>query len=96
MMMKINSNKENLLKGLQTIQSSVSSKTGTIPILQNFLMETKDKGLKIVFTDLEMAIKHFVKVEVEKEGSITVPMKKFSEIIHALENDKNISISVDN
>lgn len=94
--MKINSNKENLLKGLQTIQSSVSSKTGTIPILQNFLMETKEKGLKIVFTDLEMAVKHFVKVEVQKEGSITVPMKKFTEIIHALEGDENISISVDN
>ena len=92
MIMKINSNKENLLKGLQTIQSSVSSKTGTIPILQNFLMETKEKGLKIVFTDLEMAVKHFVKVEIEKEGSITVPMKIFPEIIHELEGDENILI----
>ncbi len=93
--MKINSNKENLLKGLQTIQTGVSSKTGTIPILQNFLMETKDAGLKIVFTDLEMAIKHFIKVDIEKEGSVTIPMKKFVEIVHTLENSKDISISVD-
>jgi len=93
--MKINSNKENLLKGLQTIQTGVSSKTGTIPILQNFLMETKKEGLKIVFTDLEMAIKHFIKVDIEKEGSVTIPMKKFMEIVHALENNKDISIVVD-
>ncbi|MCK5356817.1 MAG: DNA polymerase III subunit beta [Elusimicrobiales bacterium] len=93
--MKINSNKENLLKGLQTIQTGVSSKTGTIPILQNFLMETKKEGLKIVFTDLEMAIKHFIKVDIEKEGSVTVPIKKFMEIVHTLENNKDISITVD-
>ncbi|MEA3306699.1 MAG: DNA polymerase III subunit beta [Elusimicrobiota bacterium] len=93
--MKINSNKEILLKGLQTIQTGVSSKTGTIPILQNFLMETKDNGIKIVFTDLEMAIKHFIEVDIEKEGSVTVPMKKFMEIVHTLENSKDISIAVD-
>ncbi len=93
--MKINSNKENLLKGLQTIQTGVSSKTGTIPILQNFLMETKDSGVKIVFTDLEMAIKHFIKVDIEKEGSVTIPMKKFMEIVHTLENNKDIAIAVD-
>src|SRR3990167_586737 len=50
MMMKINSNRETLIKGIQTIQAGVSSKTGTIPILQNFLMETEDKGVKVVFT----------------------------------------------
>ena len=45
--MKISSNRETLIKGIQTIQAGVSSKTGTIPILQNFLMETEDKGIKI-------------------------------------------------
>ena len=50
--MKINTTIETLIKGIQTIQAGVSSKTGTIPILQNFLMETDDQGLKVVFTDL--------------------------------------------
>jgi len=31
--MKINSNRETLIKGIQTIQAGVSSKTGTIPIV---------------------------------------------------------------
>jgi len=94
-MMKINSNRENLIKGLQTIQAGVSSKTGTIPILQNFLMETEDKGLKIVFTDLEMAVKHHINVDVKTEGSITIPIKKFTEIVQNLGEDSEVNISAD-
>lgn len=93
--MKINSNRENLIKGLQTIQAGLSAKTGTIPILQNFLMETEDRGLKVVFTDLEMAIKHHINVDVKTDGSITIPMKKFMEIIQNLGDDSDVNISVD-
>ena len=95
MIMKINSNREILIKGIQTIQAGVSSKTGTIPILQNFLMETEDKGLKVVFTDLEMAIKHHIPVDIKGEGSITVPIKKFMEIVQNLGEDSEVNISVD-
>jgi DNA polymerase-3 subunit beta len=94
-MMKINSNRENLLNGLQTLQSGVSAKTGTIPILQNFLMETEEKGLKIVFTDLEMAVKHHINVDIKTEGSITIPMKKFMEIVQNLGEDSDVVISAD-
>ncbi len=93
--MKINSNRETLIKGIQTIQAGVSSKTGTIPILQNFLMETEDKGLKVVFTDLEMAIKHHIPVEIKGEGSITVPIKKFMEIMQNLGAEAEVNIAVD-
>ena len=93
--MKINSNRETLIKGIQTIQAGVSSKTGTIPILQNFLMETEDKGVKVVFTDLEMAIKHHIPVEIKGEGSITVPIKKFMEIVQNLGEDSPVNIAVD-
>jgi len=95
MMMKINSNRENLIKGIQTIQAGVSAKTGTLPILQNFLMETEDQGLKVVFTDLEMAIKHHINVEVKGDGSITVPIKKFLEIIQNLGPDADVNVNVD-
>ena len=93
--MKINSNRETLIKGIQTIQAGVSSKTGTIPILQNFLMETEDKGVKVVFTDLEMAIKHHIPLEIKGEGSITVPIKKFMEILQNLGADSPVNIAVD-
>ena len=93
--MKITSNRETLVKGIQTIQAGLSAKTGTIPILQNFLMETEDKGLKVVFTDLEMAIKHHISVDVKSAGSITMPMKKFMEIIQNLGDENDVNLSVD-
>ena len=93
--MKITSNRDTLIKGLQTIQAGVSAKTGTIPILQNFLMETEDRGIKVVFTDLEMAIKHHINVDVKTDGCITIPMKKFMEIIQNLGEDSDVNISVD-
>jgi DNA polymerase III subunit beta len=94
-MMKINSTRENLIKGIQTLQSGVSAKSGTIPILQNFLMETEGKGLKVVFTDLEMAVKHHINVDVKVEGSITIPMKKFMEIVQNLGEEADVNISAD-
>jgi DNA polymerase-3 subunit beta len=93
--MKLTSNRENLIKGLQTIQAGVSAKTGTIPILQNFLMETEGTGLKIVFTDLEMAIKHHINVDVKTEGNITIPMKKLMEILQTLGEKSEVNLSVD-
>ncbi len=93
--MKITSSREILVKGIQTIQVCISSKTGTIPILRNFLMETEDKGIKVVFTDLEMAIKHHIPLEIKGEGSITVPIKKFMEILQNLGEDPSVNIEVD-
>ena len=90
--MKINSNRENLIRGIQTIQAGVSAKTGTLPILQNFLMETEDQGLRVVFTDLEMAIKHHINVEGKWDGSITVPTKKVLEIIQNLGPDADVNV----
>ena len=93
--MKISSSRDTLIKGIQTIQAGVSSKTGTIPILQNFLMETEEKGIKVVFTDLEMAIKHYIPVSVKSEGSITVPIKKFMEIVQNLGGESEVNVAVD-
>ena len=92
--MKINTIKENLLEGIQIIQSALSPRT-TLPVLQNFLMETENGKLKIVFTDLEMAIKHYIDAETQSTGSITIPAKKFSDILHTLQNDQDISITTD-
>ena len=93
--MKITTNRETLIKGIQTIQAGVSSKTGTIPILQNFLMETEEKGVRVVFTDLEMAVKHYIPVSVKSEGSITVPIKKFMEIVQNLGEEADVNLAVD-
>lgn len=92
--MKIHCSKEELAYGVQTIQSALSSRT-TLPILLNFLMETENLQVKVVSTDLEMGVKHYMTAEVESDGSITIPAKKFSDILHSLPDGKDVELSVD-
>lgn len=93
--MKITTSKENFVKEIQTVQSGMNAKSGTLPILQNFLMETAEDGVNISFTDLEMAVRHFITLTVIEPGSVTVPIKKFMEIVTNLGNKEDITISVD-
>lgn len=92
--MKINITRATLLEGIQIVSSGVSSRT-TIPILHNFLLETQNGKLKLVRTDMEMATVHYVNAEIEEEGSLTVPMKEFAEIIKNLPDDKEINLYSD-
>ncbi len=90
--MKINITKETLLEGIQVISAGVASRT-TLPILHNFLMETQANGkIKLVRTDMEMAVVHYINAEVEEEGSLTVPTKEFAEIIKNLPDGKEINL----
>ncbi len=92
--MKITISKEELSQGVQTIQSAMSSRT-TLPILLNFLMETEDKKVKVVSTDLEMGVKHYIKADIESDGSITIPAKKFADILHSLPDAEEVELTVD-
>lgn len=92
--MKINITKEKLSEGIQIIQSSVGGRT-TLPILFNFLIEAKDGIIKLTRTDMEMAIIHTFKSEVLENGSITVPLKDFSDILKNLPSGKEIVLESD-
>lgn len=90
--MKIEGERETLLKGLMVVQNAISTKS-TLPILSNILLEATKKGLIITGTDLEIGIMTTIPVNVAIIGSITVPAKKFLDIIKELPNAL-ISISV--
>lgn len=92
--MKIHCSKEDLAQGVQTIQSALSART-TLPILLNFLLETENRKVKVVSTDLEMGVKHYMTAEVESDGSITIPAKKFSDILHSLPDGQEVELTVD-
>jgi len=81
--MKVRCEKESLLKGVQTVQNVVSNRA-TLPILSNMLLETQKKSLYLAGTDLDVGIATHVEVEVEEEGAITIPAKKFGDIIKEL------------
>ena len=81
--MKIKTSKENLLIGIQRVQNIISSKI-TLPILSNILLETKKDSIRLMATDLDIGISCETPVEVLMEGGITIPAKRFLDIIREM------------
>jgi DNA polymerase-3 subunit beta len=84
--MKIQTKKEILLNGIQIVQNIITSKS-TLPILSNILLETQQDSLRLTATDLDIGISCVIPVDVQEPGAITVPAKKFGEIIRELPTD---------
>jgi DNA polymerase-3 subunit beta len=87
--------KTELLRELQLFQGIVERKN-TIPILANVLIEAKGNEVRMLATDLEVALRSRCEAAVAKSGSLTLPAKKLYEIVKALpetdvriEEDKN-------
>jgi DNA polymerase-3 subunit beta len=92
--MKVICGKDELVRGTQIVQTVVSPRS-TLPILANFLVETDGSRLKLSSTDLEVGVSCYIKAEIAQEGSITIPAKRFSDIIRELPSDKDIEIRAD-
>lgn len=75
--------KNELLRELQLFQGIVERKN-TIPILANVLIEAKGDELRMLATDLEVALRSRCHAAVAKGGSLTLPAKKLYEILKAL------------
>jgi DNA polymerase III subunit beta len=83
--------KNDLLRELQLFQGIVERKN-TIPILANVLMEAKGAEVRFLATDLEVGLRSQCAASVAKSGSLTLPAKKFYEIIKSLpETDVRIA-----
>jgi len=87
--------KNELLRELQLFQGIVERKN-TIPILANVLLEATGDQVRMLATDLEVALRSQCQASVSKGGSLTLPAKKLYEIVKALpetdvriEQDKN-------
>nr|MBI5455742.1 DNA polymerase III subunit beta [Candidatus Levybacteria bacterium] len=85
--MKITFLSDNLQKKLSFLNHAVSSH-GQLPILSNFLLEVKKGKLTISATDLEIGISSSIPVNVDQEGSTTVPAKNFSDLLSNVGNQK--------
>ena len=75
--------KNDLLRELQLFQGIVERKN-TIPILANVLMEAKGDQVSFLATDLEVGLRSKCPATVTKPGSLTLPAKKFYEIVKSL------------
>src|SRR5436190_3238432 len=85
--------KNDLLRELQLFQGIVERKN-TIPILANVLMEAKGDQVSFLATDLEVGLRSKCAATVTKAGSLTLPAKKFFEIVKSLP-DTDIRIASD-
>jgi DNA polymerase-3 subunit beta len=65
---------------------AVATRT-TLPITNNVLIATDNGRLKLVATNLEMAISCWIGAKIEEEGSITVPARLLTEFVSSLPND---------
>ena len=83
--------KNDLLRELQLFQGIVERKN-TIPILANVLLEAKGEEVRFLATDLEVGLRSKCAASVAKSGALTLPAKKFYEIIKSLpETDVRIA-----
>ena len=81
--MKIKIARDELLTGLQRVQGVVE-KRNTMPALSNILLETKQDGVELVATDLEIGIRGHYKAEVLEPGSVSVSARKLFEILREM------------
>ncbi|ADK83623.1 DNA polymerase III, beta subunit [Desulfarculus baarsii DSM 2075] len=84
--MELTARKEDLARNLQKSQSVVEKRT-SMPILSNVLLEAADGGLTVTATDLEISFQGSLEAKVNKPGRVTVPARKFYEIIKELPSD---------
>lgn len=80
MSLHCNVTKNDLLEGLGSLQN-ITNKKGTLAVLSNVLIETANDGLIITGTDLEVGLRLFVPAEIHDQGTLTLPSKKFFEIV---------------
>jgi len=85
--MKLSCLQENLNRGLSTVGRAVATRT-TLPITNNVFLATDQSRLKLVATNLEMAISCWIGAKVEEEGAITVPARLLIEFINSLPSDR--------
>ncbi|MEE9316396.1 MAG: DNA polymerase III subunit beta, partial [bacterium] len=81
--MQISCKREELLKGIQTVQAVVGTKS-TLPVLANVLLEAKGEKMDMTATDLEVGVRCSIKVKVSEPGAITLPARTLSEVVREL------------
>lgn len=99
--MKFKVQKGNLVNAIQTVQNVITTKSA-LPILSNILIETQSDVLRLTATDLDIGITCAIPVDIQEPGAITVPAKRFSDIIKEFPLDvisittkKNNQVNID-
>lgn len=86
--MKFKISKSDLLEGIQTVQNIITTKT-SLPILSHILVEAEGNKLKLTATDLDVGLSYLIlNNNTIESGAITLPAKRFNDIIRELPGDE--------
>jgi DNA polymerase-3 subunit beta len=91
--MKFTISREVLLQPLSQVVGVVERRQ-TLPVLANFMLAASNGQLTVTGTDMEVELISSVVADVTQDGEITVPARKFIDIVKALPDGSNISFSV--
>jgi len=93
--MKFVCTKENLSYALDLV-CGVAGKHVNLPILANILIQVEESLVRLIATNLEIAVKANLRAKVEKTGSFTVPAKTLTDFVHLLPDEQVEVELVDN
>ena len=90
--MKFSIIRSEFIEGLKKVQNIVAGK-GSLPILQNVLIEAGEDGITMTTTDLDISIKSVSKCKVVESGKTTLPVKLlFTAVTKVAEGEIEVSV----
>jgi len=92
--MKLTAPREEILAPLQSVIGVVERRQ-TMPVLSNVLVAARNNRLSLTGTDLEVELVCTRELQVQQAGEITVPGRKFLDILKALPDGVEMTISTD-
>jgi len=84
--MKLTCTQENLANALSKV-CPIATKGGTLPILSNILLSSKEGSLRISATNLEIGVTVDVRGKIIEEGTFTVNGRLFFDYVNLLSSD---------
>lgn len=84
--MRLSCKQEELQRALSHVSRAVSRKS-TLPVLANVMLKTEESSLKLVATNLEIAVTASIPAEIEAAGETTVRADLLTEFVSSLPND---------
>jgi DNA polymerase-3 subunit beta len=91
--MKFTTPQTTLAAAVDRVLNVVPQKT-TMPVLGHLLVEASAQQVTLTATDLDLTISTTIDAEVSREGSVTLPAKRFSEIVRQLDPAADVSLDV--
>jgi len=85
--MNISCLQENLAKGLSVVGRAVAARS-TLPQASHVLLASDEGRLKLLATNLEIAITCWIGAQVEEEGAVTVPARLLTDFITSLPSER--------